>query len=698
MRRILLLACTCSSAALCAPQQAATTASATTTLPVPDAGQADIVVTAQKRTQPLQKVPAAVSVIGNEQIAKLGVTNLTQITNIVPGISVTPVRSQAFIFIRGVGQTLTSPNADAAVATNLNGVYLPAEIAGTAFFDVDRIEVLPGPQGTLYGRNSTGGVVNIGTRMPGTDFGVDGLAEIGNYNRRQVVLGVDAPLTATLASRTAGTIIRHDGYFNNGEDDQRAAAIRETLVWKPAATTRITGVATYTHEGGIGNIFQNIPPQECGDRCATFDPRALGYYNRVNTFQSSVQIEQDVTPDLKLTYLGGYSHLSLDVKNSIFVGPPLAPLLLRETIASQSHELRANGHVGRMETIFGFYYFDQSASYRQDAKPSAAQHLINPFDGTGHGYALFGQATYPLFDGLRLTGGIRYSNTVKRIDGFNSTYNAAGAQVLYRPYAGRSSLNRTDWKAGIEYDLGKSSMLYGSVATGFTPGGFSTAPAIVGQPAAAPFKPVYLRAYTAGLKNRLLGGALTFNLEGFYYDYNNYQVSARDLLTGQNLVFNAAKATVYGGQLDSRIRPGRNDDITFGATYLHAVANRLQTPSANYDGFTLPYSPRWTLNAFYQHRFDIGDGAQLRASANFKYTSDRWSIYTHAPGFHIAADTHTDLNFGYFAAVDRWSIQAFVRNLENNLVKSSCGNALPGPAGCFFEAPRTYGLTLGFKL
>ena len=662
-----------------------------------DAMGADIVVTAQKKSESLQNVPAAVSVVDNERLAALGVTNLTQVSNLAPGLSITPVRTQAFVFLRGVGQTLTSPNADPAVATNLNGVYLPAEIAGTAFFDVDRIEVLPGPQGTLYGRNSTGGVINLISRTPGDRVSANGFLELGNYDRVQVVAAVDLPITGTLASRTAGTVLRRDGYFNNGEDDQRTFAIRETLLWRPGPGTTITGVATYNHEGGIGNVLQNIPFQECGPRCATFNPRALGYRNNVDVFEGSLQVEQELARDVSLTYIGGYSYLDMLVRNTIFTGPPIAPLAIDETIESQSHELRLNGRLGALEAVLGAYYFDQDSFYQQDARPTPAARLFNPFDGGSRGEAVFGQATYSLTDALRFTGGLRYSHTVKTIDGFNSTLNPAGVRVLFRPYAGRSSLNRVDWKAAVEVDVTPDTLLYGNVATGFTPGGFSTGPAIVGQLAAAPFKPVYLRAYTGGVKNRLLDGALTLNVEGFYYDYKNYQVSARDILTAQNLVFNAEKATVYGVEVQSRVRIGRNGDLSLGATYLHAEADRLRTPTASFDGFDLPYSPKWTVNAFYQHRFEVGGGAELRGSANFKYTSGRWAIYTHAPGFYIDANTRTDLNFGYFAPEERWSLQAFVRNVEDNLVKTNCGNALPGLAGCGFEAPRTYGATLGFK-
>ena len=657
----------------------------------------DIVVTAQKKSESLQRVPAAVSVVGNERLETLGITNLTQITNLAPGISVTPVRSQAFIFIRGVGQTLTSPNADAAVATNLNGVYLPAEIAGTAFFDVDRVEILPGPQGTLYGRNSTGGVVNIISRTPGDEFAANGFLEVGDYGRVQVVGAVNIPITSTLSSRTAATLVRRNGYFNNGLDDQRTLAARQTLVWNPTDRTRITGVATYTHDGGIGSALQNIPFQECGPRCATFNPRALGYTNDVGTLETSLQVDQELTDNLDLTYIGGYSNLDLFVRNTVFTGPPLAPLTLRTTIDSQSHELRLTGEFGALDTILGAYYFDQDTYYEQDATPTPAARLFNPFEGESNGYAFFGQGTFAVVPRLRLTGGLRYSHTLKRIDGFNSAFSLAGAQLFNRPYRGESTLNRVDWKVALEYDLTPTSLLYGSVSTGFTPGGFSTGPAAIGQLAADTFEPVTLRAYAAGLKNRLFDNAVTLNIEGFYYDYKNYQVSARDILTAQNLVFNAEKATIYGAQVDARANVGRNGELSISGTYLHAKADILRVPGRNFDGFDLPYSPRWTANVFYQQSFDVGSEAQVRGSVNFKYTSSRWAIYTQAPGFDIPANTHTDLNLGYFAADDRWSLQAFVRNLEDELVKTSCGNALPGLAGCFFEPPRTYGATLSFK-
>lgn len=659
----------------------------------------DVVVTAMKQSESLQDVPAAVSVIENSRLTDLGVSNLVQLENLSSGVDVAPIRSRANIFIRGVGQSLASPNADSNVALNLNGVYLPGQMSGTAFFDVDRVEILPGPQGTLYGRNSTGGVVNITSRTPGDEFAADGFAELGNYEHAQIMAGVDIPLSDTVLSRTAATYNRHDGYNKNGEDDQKTTAVRQTLVWEPSAATKLTLVATYTHEGGIGNVLMNIPGLECGDRCASFNPKALGYHYRVDVFQGSLQLEHQLSDAATVTYIGGYSHLDQDSFNALFSGPPHVALLNPERAEIQSHEVRLNGQVGRLEGIVGAYYFDEDGSVGVKISPVPATRLDNPVHVGAHGAALYGQGSYSVTDVVRLTGGLRYSHNVKSIDGSNSAFSAAtGALLFRRPYEGRLSMNRVDWKAGAEWDITPDSMLYGSVASGFTPGGFSTGPQVIGQPQAKPFEPVTLVSYAVGAKNRLAEGRLTLNLEGFYYDYKNYQISARDVITAQNLVYNAEKSTVYGVQLDARFTPSRNDELAASATYVHAKADRLRTPSGSFDGVDLPFSPRWTVNAYYQHAFDLANGAQVRANVNFKFTSGRWTIYTQAaPGYYQKANTHTDLNLGYFSADDRWSIQAYVRNLEDELVKTACVNAVPGPAACYFEAPRTYGVLAGFK-
>jgi iron complex outermembrane recepter protein len=665
--------------------------------PETDSPLEEVVVTALKRSESLQDVPAAITVVTGDRLTQSGVTNISQLGNVSTGVAVEPVRTTANIFIRGVGTLQPEPAVDTSVALNLNGVFLPTEVTGAAFFDVDRIEFLPGPQGTLYGANSTGGVVNISSRMPGDKFSVDAFVEGGNYGRLQTVAGLDLPLSSTLSSRTAVMYIQHDGYNSSGSDDQQDSAARETLVWGPGADTKVILVGTYTHSGGVGNVLQNIPDVGgCGYRCDNFDAHNLGFYNRQDVYQVSLNLEQRLSDNLSLTYIGGYNNLGSRVYNALLGGPPTIPAQVNQTLAQYSHELRLNADIGKLKTIIGGYYFDKKGYYYNAlyATPFLPANPAGGYDVKEHDASVFGNANYSLTDALRLTGGVRYSHVVRSIDGYNDFLTAGLLPFAIEPFAGEVPLNRGDWKAGLDFDVTPDTMIYTNAGSGYTPGGFSSGQAVSGQLPAAPFRPTTLIAYTAGVKNRLANGKLTLNLEGFYYDYRNYQLTERDPVTLQNLVYNAAKSTVDGVQVDSSLRPDRNDELAIGATFLHAKNDILRTPAGNFDGVSLFNAPEVTANASYQHSFDVRNDAQIRANVNFKYTSGRWLFYKAEDGppqFYAAGNTHTDLELGYFAAQDRWSFNLFVRNLEDHLVKSICANSIPGPAGCYFEPPRTYG-------
>jgi iron complex outermembrane receptor protein len=293
------------------------------------------------------------------------------------------------------------------------------------------VEILPGPQGTLYGRNSTGGVVNITSRTPGDKLGVDGFLEVGNYNHIQAMVGVDLPLSDTLSSRTAVTHNRHDGYINNGEDDQKTTAVRETLLFRPSDATKVTLVGTYTHEGGIGNLVVNVPTLGCGFRCATFDPKALGFYNNINIYETSLTLEQKLGDHATLTYIGGYSDLNQDFYGGLAYGPPLFPANIPETSKVLSQEARINATLGKLQGLVGAYYFHDRSDVggRVTVGPSV---VTNPFETVSHGAAVYGQGTFSVTNALRLTGGLRYSNTIKSIDGVSANYSAATGAARLR--------------------------------------------------------------------------------------------------------------------------------------------------------------------------------------------------------------------------------------------------------------------------
>jgi len=658
----------------------------------------EIVITANKISSSEQSLPSAVTVVSGDQLVAFGVSDLNNVSQLAPSLSIEPVRAATNIFLRGIGSTLTSPNADPAVAVNVNGAYVPSEMSGVSFFDIDRVEVLPGPQGTLYGRNAAGGVINLITRRPGDEYSAEGFVEYGNFQRVQVFAAVDTPLSDTFSIRTAISVIEHNGYFSNGLDDQDTIAGRVTALWKPSSATTVTAIVSYDRDQELGNIAQNVPPPGGQYWNLSFNPRALGYNTGVEATTASLQVDQTLAPSLSLTYVGGYNHLISHQDTGFYAGPPPPPLGVQQSALETSQEVRLNGDFGPLKGIVGAYYFYQQADYFATFYPVPVVYLTQgPFVAESKGEALFTQWTYSLSDAWRVTGGLRESYTEKSIDGQDETA-APGGPPNFNIYDGHNSFTRTDWKVGLEYDVTSASMLYGNVSTGASPGGFSTSAVAPNSTQAAQFEPMKVTAYTLGIKNRLFGNTVTANFEGFYYDYDNYQVSQRNPQTGQNEVYNAAKAEVYGAEADIAAKITKLDSLNLSLAYVHATAITLVTPAGNFDGYTLPYSPEWTANLSYQHKFLIADGSDVTALLESQYTSEQWGFYTHATDGLIASNTRTNADLTYHAASGHWSVSLWGRNLENKIVYTSgIADATPGPAAFFASPPRTFGLRASFK-
>jgi len=662
----------------------------------PGSGITDIVVTAQKRTETAQRVPAAVVAVGGEQLAAIGVHDARQLSAIVPAARFEQVRSQVQVTVRGVGQANTGPNADPAVATNVNGIYQFTDTTVAAFFDIDRVEVLPGPQGTLYGRNAAGGAVNIYTRKPGDDFGGNASVEIGNYKTINLEGALDIPVSDTLKLRAAGAMQHHSGYLSNGANDRKTEAGRLTAVFEPSDRLSVTLIGTYTHNGGIGDQGVNDPPVDSDDPWHYPFP-VEGRFNRDNVYTVSGQLDYEITDGITFTYLAGYDHfhrhqfLDLDAQLS----PPLTETMDIEQWGDfHSQEARLSGDTGRLEWIVGGYYYDSSQDYSVFVTiPPVVSIQQTPISVYSHGVAGFGQATYSLTDQLRLTGGLRYSHDLKHGRGVFTLVTPGGPQRS--PFSGRTGENRLDWKAGIEADVGPHSLAYANVQTGFNQGGFSFAPA--STPGGNQFAPEELVAYTAGIKNRFADGRVQINLEAFYYNYDNYQVSARNLNNGLDLIYNAQKAEVYGLQIDSNFRITPNDRLDASLGLLHAEATRLVLPAsagqADYSGYELPASPPITFTASYEHVFDLPNGATLTPRISTHYVSARWSAYNHFQGSRRSEYDKTDLQLTYTSADERWSIEAYVRNITNVAVwNAAVAAGFPGPAAGFLEPPRTFGV------
>jgi iron complex outermembrane receptor protein len=194
----------------------------------------EVIVTAARREQSVQTASLDISVVSGDTLARSGVAQAADLANVVPGLSISTGGSAVSTYLRGVGNYATDASAESAIAYSINGVYIarPSGI-GSIFFDLERVEVLKGPQGTLYGRNATGGAINLITRQPTQEFSGDVSVDVGNYDLHRFAGAVSGGVTDTLALRFAGQYTKHNGYLTDGYDDEDSRAGRLTALWKP---------------------------------------------------------------------------------------------------------------------------------------------------------------------------------------------------------------------------------------------------------------------------------------------------------------------------------------------------------------------------------------------------------------------------------------------------------------------------------
>lgn len=668
--------------------------------PPPATGLEDIVVTASKRAENSQKVAAAVTAVSGGGLAKLGITDQTQLQTAVPSLVIGAKGGvSGLVFLRGIGQTVGSSNAQDGVAINYNGVYLQHEIGVSELFDLERVEALPGPQGTLYGGSAAGGIINYQTARPTTKFEGNLSVEGGNYGLIHTIGAVNVPITDRLAVRVAGNYDHHDGYESNGLDDAQSLNGRVTVSWQPTADLSLLGLVQYDHRGGKGpgNQLKGLTAdnkyQKVSDPWYNSYP-TNGLYIHSNDVIALGQVNYHFADHLNLTYIGAYGHSRTNevLEFQFLYGGPFQTINsgFRVRMNQYSQELRLSNDTGGRSKWLAGLYWAESDHFFELAAPQPGVLLVSTIANKLHNYAAYGQYSYSVLDQLRLIAGVRFSS-----DSFNGGGGTVLPPVFGRSYTygGKKTKHRVDWKAGIEYDFRPQSMAYATVQTGFVQGGFTQTPLSSGLP--GNLKPETLTSYTVGMKNRFLQNRLQINDEAFYYDYKDLQ---EQLLQGTITVgVNFPKSRIYGNQLDIDYLLTKHDALNLSVTYLDARVKSGQLPgfAANFRNFQLPGAPGWTAAAGLSHDFDISNGGKVTLAVRTYYNSGYWETFTHDINSHQGSYTKTDLNLTYFSP-SNWSIGGFLRNVENSAVYSACAGATaPGnPVGCFIQPPRTYGFRL----
>jgi len=727
---------------------------------VDDAGQIqDIIVTASRRAESVQDSSLSIAVIGGDQLAQQGVSQASDLGAVVPGLTVSFGGGTVQTYLRGVGSFATDAAAESAIAYNINGVYIsrPNGI-GPIFFDLDRVEVLKGPQGTLYGRNATGGAINLITKRPTAEPSGEISAEIGNYDLVKVT-GAIGEGTDKFAFRAAAQYNYHDGYLTDGYDDQDSIAARLTLLARPSEAIEllVTGEYSRAQNQGAATIKRSTltgrpdnpwegPSIGNGQQPPTaFIPGGTRIRNDGFNDISVKAISAELNIDLggaTITFIPAYRDTTADY----LTYTPGFYFDTAETSQQQSYELRIGNDGSRLKWVAGVYYFDEDQTQLYTLRALPIQFGITQTDLSTTAYAAFGEATLSVTDTVRLIAGGRYSRDEKRQTGASNAVLPAPATTNN---FGERNFENFSWRLGAEADIGPDSMLFATASTGYKAGGFFPSVPFPNNS----FKPEKLTAFTIGSRNQFLDRTLQINLEGFYWKYDDKQeryLGATPSGTTGLLTANAGKATLWGANIDVLFKPVRDGQLRFAVEYLntkydsftYSVYNASVPPVINsYPaqgtscglGPVVPYTandfvpplrfdstqvldcsgkplvraPKWTGSAGYQHSFHVGGDSRIVAGVDAQFSSSQYL----SPDFIESGrdDGYVTLSADVTYEFNRhFSIGAWGRNLTKQAIYTgggrfpfSRGVAAGGDPTLFYatiRAPRTYGLTLRSKL
>ncbi len=733
-----------------------------------NAGLEEIVVTAQRRVESLQRAAVAVTAVTGDDLINSGITEAANLGRLVPSLVVQPTGGTTSFFLRGVGTNSQNSFAENAVAFNFNGIYVgrPTAPAGV-FYDLERVEVVKGPQGTLYGRNATGGAINVIPKKPKLgEFSGEALFEYGNYDSKKGSLALNLPIGDIMALRIAGQVVDRDGYISDGYDDDRGEAVRASLLIQPSDMWSMTLMADYYNQRGKGSgavllpeARYAVPPLE--DRISVSDPRAQaavrglastifappfcgGFGNFVNSGCVALAgtdgfldnqfygVSASVVGDMgfaTLTVIPAWRKSDVNLRTYL---PGFAGDLV-DVAEQTSLEVRLSSKEDqRLRYVLGVFYFgEEQVTENFFRQGNISTTRFNPRLET-ESIAAFGQLTFDITDTLRLVAGGRYT----REDKSQLTSTASGGlpgpvqPPLGVPFTGELSFEKFTWKAGVEWDAGPASLVYANVATGFKSGGF-----FVAQPPANTFAPETLTAYTVGAKNRFFDNKLQLNVEAFYWDYKDQQITfvggvrtgAGNFAQGSTTV-NAGKSRIYGAEFEARFAPTRNDLLSLNLQYLNGKYNtlvtanfsptgapvttgcttlgsRLANPGVNgarfYDidcsGKPTVNSPKWALNMGYEHTFEMSDAINFVLGARGNIESSRFMNSNFRPeerqdGF-ATADAYATLE-----SRDGWNLTAFINNITDEVILARAGTRpiLDFPVGTL-RPPRTYGVRVGYN-
>jgi iron complex outermembrane recepter protein len=787
----------------------------------------EVVVTAEKRETNVQDTAVVVSAFSGIELDRMQVVNVLDLQKNVPNLLISKgAVNTPIVTMRGVGRIAVSGTASPGVGIHVNGVpVVDGRFFETEFYDTERIEALRGPQGTLYGRNTVGGVLNFISAKPEADLGGEIDIQLGNYNTRRVRGVLNLPLTGNLSTRLAGFSLQRDGYTENlhdgndvddrdmfslrwttslqmgeatdatfmlhyfEEDDQRARGDNQSCKKDPAGVlgclpglgdehlhsgATIYGFVTSTFGGGsfpVDDYANSARPSGLREVSMDYSP---SYYAEETI--ATLEFNHDFG-ELKLTSLTGYVEGNFDasydgdttvasepwpVEVTMALPNGQAPITVdRMYVVDQSaleneqwsQEFRlASSFEGDLNFLLGLFWLDYEAvedrHWYNSATAWAGQLLglsereqifgadIDPFEENSA--AVFGELYWSLTDRLDLTLGLRYSDEEKKIRqrtillNWLSQIDDEGGWDEFE-----SDWQETTGKLNLSYHLSEDSLLYGTLSRSYKSGGFNHTssgsgyldPEVGGDPDNAFYDPEFINSAEVGIKSRMLENSLQVNLTGFYYDYEDMQVT--DFLGGDTYT-NNTDAEIMGVEGEFVFAPNErwllqanvawlateikdfqgidptnpNQMGTSEGKVIIPTVTKIYLPCGcagvptDLSGNELANSPEWSVNLQASYGFSLSNGMGLNLAASYY-----WQDNFYASMFNLDHELIDDWGIAsawmtLTSANDSWYAEAFVKNIaddENITGQGADGQSFGLASSQFLMEPRTYGITLGYQ-
>jgi len=694
----------------------------------------DIVVTAQKREQNIQKVSLAISALGREGLADLGRQDMSAIATKLPSLQILAYSPTLTVFnIRGVSQNDFADTQEAPIAFYNDEVYVSAlgAIAGQTY-DLERIEMLRGPQGTLFGRNATGGLVQIVSAKPTRDLSGFLTVTGGSYGQIATEGAISGPLSDALRARLSFTTENRGGYIKNsaGKDlgNARFYAGRFQLAGDVGESgsfnLKIQGMRNdnerngglYSHRTAIANadglgeyVGRDENPYGTCAGCDMFGYVQAGSnplhvaFNGPNNFSrtywsATLRYEHDFR-GATLTSISDYQYLKKRYSEDADMSPEgIFQYPTAQNLDQYSQELRLSGNSDTLNWVVGGYAIKivSDNNYHTDLSAIGLDEVYGGRLNTTS-FAAFSQLEYAFSDQVSLVGGVRYSADRKTLD-FTHIENGVVDFTFNRASVGnlaRQTFKDYSGKIGVNFKPNTDTLIYASINRGIKGGGFGTPAFNPGDLTTIPFDEEVLIDYEAGMK-LALGRVTHLNLAAFYYDYQDYQAFE---LVNIALAVRNKDATIKGLELEFNTRPTDGLYLSAFGTYLDSKVKDVTLPSGRVTDTRMPQAPKFSLGGLARYEMEMGDGT-FALQTDWKYDSAQYFSTFNAPVDRQAGRVIGNARVTYVFGARKWELAAFVSNLTDKKYKLY-NLDLSGPFGFTqqtYARPRWFGASVTRRL